>query len=340
MTDMRTLRVCGAAFLLLGLSLSSLHAQVTTGAVAGTVFDSSNAPVPGVKITLTDAATGASRILSTDSSGAYLANLLSIGTYDLTAEKEGFSRAVLSGIQLGINQTLRVDVSLHVGSIAQTVEVNAAPPLVDTIHSSIGTVETEQRILELPLNGRNFVGLADLGSGVNSGVTGATNDGTTFETARANQALSVNGLSVLNNNFLLDGLDNNEFGNGAAVALPPPDAIAEFRTEESSMAAEFGRGGAAINVVLQSGSNQLHGHLWEFLRNDKLDALNYFAPSRTPFKRNQFGFSVGGPIQKNRTFYLWRLPGDTHPRVCAIYLDRTECAGARGRLHGSSGRAV
>ena len=323
----------GRLFLLLLFAASlfphNLCAQVTTGAIAGTVADPSNAPVPDAKVSLTNTATGASRTLISDGSGTYAATLLSIGTYDITAEKAGFSRAVLSGIQVGINQTLRVDILLHVGSIAETVEVSAAQPLIDTIHSSVGTVETEQRILELPLNGRNFVNLADLGSGVNAGVTGATNNGTTFETARANQSLSVNGLSVLNNNFLLDGLDNNEFGNGAAVALPPPDAIAEFRTEESSMAAEFGRGGAAINVVLKSGSNQLHGHLWEFLRNDKLDALNYFAPSRTPFKRNQFGFSVGGPIRKNRTFIFGDYQG-TRIRESSPYISTVPTLTERG----------
>jgi hypothetical protein len=286
-----------------------MDAQVTTGAVSGTVFDPSNAPVPGVKVTIKDTATGTSRTVTTNDAGEYVANLLSIGKYQVVAEKQGFSRVVLSDIQLALNQTVRVDITLRVGSVSETVEVSGAPPLVDTTQSAIGTVETEQRIVELPLNGRNFVGLADLGSGVNSGVTGSTNNGTTFETARADQSLSVNGLSVLSNNFLLDGLDNNEFGNGAAVALPPPDAIAEFRTEESSMGAEFGRGGAAVNVVLKSGSNQVHGDAWEFLRNDVLDARNFFDQTRPAFKRNQFGFSLGGPIIKNKTFIFGDYQG-------------------------------
>jgi hypothetical protein len=291
-------------FLGLTLSVGNLDAQVTTGAVTGTVLDPSNAPIPDARVTLKDMATGASRMVTSNQAGEYFANLLPIGRYEISAEKVGFSRAVLSSIQLALNQTICVDITLRLGAVSQTVEVTGVPPLVDATQSAVGTIETEQRIVDLPLNGRNFVGLADLGTGVNSGVTGATNNGTTFETARANQSLAVNGLSVLNNNFLLDGLDNNEFGNGAAVALPPPDAIAEFRTEESSMEAEFGRGGAAVNVVLKSGSNQIHGDAWEFLRNEKLDAKNFFDLTRAPFKRNQFGFSLGGPIRKNRTFFF------------------------------------
>ena len=263
----------------------------------------------GVKVTVIETATNTGRTLTTSDQGEFAANLLSIGAYEITAEKPGFSKARRSGLQVGLNQTVRVTFSLELGSVLQTVDVSAAPPLVETARSSLGTAETQQRIVELPLNGRNFVGLASLGSGVNSGVTGATNGGNTFETARANQALSVNGLSVLNNNFLLDGLDNNEFGNGAAVALPPPDAIEEFRTEENAMGAEFGRGGAAINVVLKSGTNQIHGDAWEFLRNDKLDARNFFDPARTPFKRNQFGVAVRGPIKKDRTFLFGDYQG-------------------------------
>jgi len=324
----------------LALSLTNLNAQVTTGAVSGTVVDPSNAAVPGVKVTVTDTETGASRTVTTGEAGEYVVNLLPLGKYKIAAEKQGFTRVVLPDIQLVLNQTVRIDISLHVGSVSETVEVNSAPPLVDTTQSAIGTVETEQRIVELPLNGRNFVALADLGSGVNSGVTGATNNGTTFETARANQSLSVNGLSVLNNNFLLDGLDNNEFGNGAAVALPPPDAIAEFRTEESLMGAEFGRGGAAVNVVLKSGSNQIHGDAWEFLRNDKLDARNYFDPTRTPFKRNQFGFSLGGPIRKNRTFFFGDYQGTRVRESQPYYFHGADAGGTARRFHRTGDRAL
>ena len=170
---------------------------------------------------------------------------------------------------------------------------------MQTESSSLGTVETERRISELPLNGRNFIQLAYLGPGANGGQTGTNVSGGVFENERANEAISVNGLRVSNNNFLLNGVDNNEFGLGGVVVLPPPDAIQEFKTEENSMSAEFGRGGAAVNVVLKSGTNRIHGGVYEFIRNDKLDAVNYFNQGQQPFKRNQFGAFLGGPILNN-----------------------------------------
>src|SRR5213076_1173124 len=154
-----------------------------------------------------------------------------------------------------------------IGEIKQVVEVIAAPPLLQTETSSLGTIETERRIVDLPLNQRNFIGLAYLSPGANSGQTGSNASGGVFENERANEALSVNGLRVSNNNYLLNGVDNNEFGLGGIIALPPPDAIQEFRTEENSMSAEFGRGGSAVNVVVKSGTNRIHGGVFEFIRN-------------------------------------------------------------------------
>src|SRR5207249_835760 len=138
---------------------------------------------------------------------------------------------------------------------------------------------------------------------------GANASGGVFENERANEALSVNGLRVSNNNYLLNGVDNNEFGIGGIIALPPPDAIQEFRTEENAMSAEFGRGGAAVNVVIKSGTNEIHGGAYEFIRNDKLDARNFFSPEKAPFRRNQFGFYLGGPIKKDRTFVFGDYQG-------------------------------
>jgi hypothetical protein len=155
------------------------------------------------------------------------------------------------------------------------MEVTAAAPLLQTEASSLGTLETERRISQLPLNGRNFIQLAYLGPGANGGQTGSNVSGQVFENERANEAVSVNGLRVSNNNFLLNGVDNNEFGLGGVVVLPPPDAIQEFRTEENSMSAGFGRGGAAVNVVLKSGSNR-SAAARTVIRNDKLDTVNYF----------------------------------------------------------------
>ena len=192
----------------------------------------------------------------------------------------------------------------------------------------------------MPLNGRNFIQLAYLGPGANGGQTGSNVSGGVFENERANEAVSVNGLRVSNNNFLLNGVDNNEFGLGGVVVLPPPDAIQEFKTEENSMSAEFGRGGAAVNVVLKSGGNKVHGGVYEFIRNDKLDAVNYFNVGQQPFKRNQFGAFLGGPIFKNKSFIFGDYQGSRQrasiPFLSTVPLPAERSGDFRDRLTGTT----
>jgi len=309
----------GIAVLLLSANAS---AQVDRGAIVGTVTDASAASVAAAKVTVTNLETNQTAEIATDEVGNYSAKLLHIGRYSVKVEKEGFQSTLESNVDVGINQVIRVDISLKVGTASETIEVSGAAPLLQTETSSLGTIETEKRITDLPLNGRNFIQLAYLGPGANAGQTGSNVSGGVFENERANEAISVNGLRVTNNNFLLNGVDNNEFGLGGTVVLPPPDAIQEFRTEENSMSAEFGRGGAAVNVVIKSGTNQFHGGVYEFIRNDKLDALNYFSPGKEPFQRNQFGGFVGGPIRKNKTFFFGNYEGyrlrETDPFISSI----------------------
>jgi len=290
-------------------SASGASAQVDRGSIVGTVTDASSATVAAAKVTVTNLETNQEVELATDEEGNYSAKLLRIGRYSVKAEKQGFQSAIESSVDVGINQVIRVDFALKVGTASETVEVSSAAPLLQTETSSLGTIETEKRITDLPLNGRNFIQLAYLGPGANAGQTGSNVSGGVFENERANEAISVNGLRVTNNNFLLNGVDNNEFGLGGTIVLPPPDAIQEFRTEENAMSAEFGRGGAAVNVVLKSGTNNYHGGVYEFFRNDKLDALNYFSPEQTVFQRNQFGGFIGGPIRKNKTFFFGNYEG-------------------------------
>jgi len=309
-----TSRALKLAFALVVItSASGLIAQVDRGSIVGTVSDPSGASVPGAEVTVKNLATDQSVKVTTDSSGKYAANVLRIGAYSVTVEKQGFKKAVEPNVEVGVNQVVRVDLNLQVGGANEVVEVTGVVPLLQTETSSLGTIETEKRISDLPLNGRNFIQLAYLGPGANGGMTGSNVSGGVFENERANEALSVNGLRVSNNNFLLNGVDNNEFGLGGVIVLPPPDAIQEFRTEENSMSAEFGRGGAAVNVVVKSGTNKIHGGVFEFIRNDVLDARNYFAsPPPTPkpaFKRNQFGAFLGGPIRKNKTFIFGDYQG-------------------------------
>ena len=295
-----TVLVCTVALLLTVQPL--LLAQVTTGRIAGVVTDSSGSAIPDVAVTVTEVDTATPTSVKTDAAGDYLATNLKIGKYTVSFQKQGFQRSIESNVDVGIGQVVRVDIALKVGVVTQTVEVTGAPPLLQTETSSLGTIETEKRIVDLPLNGRNFFKLAYLGPGANQGATGTSAGAGSTDNNRPGIALSVNGLRIFDNNFLLDGLDNNEFGNGTVVIQPPPDSIQEFRVEENSMNAEFGRGGAMVNIVLRSGSNQLHGAAWEFLRNDKLDAHNYFATSQLGFQRNQYGGQLGGPIVKDKIF--------------------------------------
>src|SRR5215831_16549424 len=294
--------------LILTLSFGAT-AQVDRGAIVGTITDQGGARIASAEVTVTNVETNQPTTVTTNDEGSFAVNLLRIGTYSVAAGKKGFEKTIQQNVEVGVNQAVKVDLVLKVGSATETVEVTSAPALLQTEQSSLGTIETERRISELPLNGRNFIQLAYLGPGANSGQTGTNVSGGVFENERANEAISVNGLRVSNNNFLLNGVDNNEFGLGGVVVLPPPDAIQEFKTEENSMSAEFGRGGAAVNVVLKSGTNQIHGGAYEFLRNVDLDARNFFDANRAPFKRNQFGGFLGGPIRKNRTFIFGDYQG-------------------------------
>ena len=194
-----------------------------------------------------------------------------------------------------MNQVAQVDLQLKVGSSSQIAEVTAAPEPLATETSSLGTVETQQRIVDLPLNGRLFTQLAWLGPGATPGSSSGIGLSGSTDDNRPGIQLAVNGLWAFDNNFLLDGVDNNGIGDGTIAVNPSPDAIGEFRVEENAMKAEFGRGGAAVNAVLKSGTNQFHGGAYEYLRNDALDARNYFNPSSNGPKallhRNQFGVS-------------------------------------------------
>jgi hypothetical protein len=314
--------------------------QVDRGGIVGQVTDPAGAIVAGAQVKITNLGANQSSEVTTDANGHYAADLLRIGSYSITVEKAGFKKAVQPKVDVGVNQTARVDFTLQVGSATETMEVTAAPPILQTEASSLGTLETERRISQLPLNGRNFIQLAYLGPGANSGQTGSNVSGGVFENERANEAVSVNGLRVSNNNFLLNGVDNNEFGLGGVVVLPPPDAIQEFRTEENSMSAEFGRGGAAVNVVLKSGTNQIHGGAYEFIRNDKLDAVNYFNQGQQPFKRNQFGAFLGGPIIKNKTFIFGDYEGsrlrDSQPFLSTVPTDLERTGDFSDRLTGQT----
>ncbi|MBV8864607.1 MAG: TonB-dependent receptor, partial [Acidobacteriaceae bacterium] len=285
----------------------SSFGQVETGRVVGTIRDSSGASVAGATITVAETRTAAEHRIVTGPDGTYSATDLNPGTYTVRVEHQGFKTAVQSPFKLDVNQVVRVDITLDIGAITQQVEVTAAEPLVETQTSSIGQVIDGERVNALPLNGRNFVQLAYLTPGVNAGPAGIVQQGSIPENERGNGAIQANGLTATNNNFLLNGFDNNEQQIGFEVIQPSVDAIEEFKVQTNSFGADIGRGGAVVNLVLKSGTNQFHGNLFEFLRNSFFDAKNYFdSPTLPipPYKQNQFGGTFGGPIIRNRAFFF------------------------------------
>ena len=287
-------------------------AQVASGNIVGAVRDASGAVVVDASVMVRNTETGITRQVTTNHEGGYVVTLLQPGTYTVTVEREGFKKAVQSPFKLDVNQTARVDITLAVGSRTESVEVSAAEPLVESQSSSVGQVLEGSRVHALPLNGRNFVELSYLTPGVNSGPSGIVQQGGIPENERGNGAIQANGLTATNNNFLLNGFDNNEQQIGFEVIQPSIDAIQEFKVQTNNFGADIGRGGAVVNVVLKSGSNQFHGSAFEFLRNSAMDAKNYFDDPTLPipaFKQNQFGGTFGGPIIRNRTFFFGDYQG-------------------------------
>src|SRR4029077_12466752 len=300
----------------------SAIAQVDAGAVRGTVTDPTGAVVAKAKVTLTNDATGLSTSSVTAADGTYTFGPIKIGPYTISVEAPGFRKAT-THTTVNVQEQARADFRLETGAITETVEVTGAAPQLQTQDASVGTVATSEQVNDLPLNGRNYTFLAQLGAGV-----------TKLNPTRgldATGSFVANGLTTVHNNYMLDGIDNNndtvDFLNGAAyVNLPPPDAIQEFKAQTSNFSAEFGRaGGAVVNASIKSGANNFHGTLWEFVRNDKFDAIGvdqWFNPAsqrkKGELRRNQFGGAVGGPIIKNKMFFFGDYEG-TRIRTALTY---------------------
>jgi hypothetical protein len=303
------LQTLAALFFSIFLALATpLSAQKDAGAIVGLVRDSSGAVVSEAKVTVTDSDRGTALTLATNREGEYVASPLRIGRYTVTVEKQGFKKAVAGPVQVNVQDRIGVDMQLQPGAATEVIQVTGQGPQLETEDSELSQLVDRRRINALPLNGRNYAQLALLGVGV-----AAAEPGSRVETT---YGFSANGARALQNNFLLDGIDNNanlgDVLNGAAyVVQPAVDAIAEFKVETNSYSAEFGRGnGAIMNAVIKSGTNQFHGDVWEFLRNEKLDATNAFDIfGQQPYKQNQFGFTLGGPIVKNKLFFFGDYEG-------------------------------
>lgn len=307
------------------LGLTVLNAQVDTGSITGTVADASGAVVSGAKVTLTNEGTGASVTTTTGSDGVYKFSPVKVGSYKLEATSQGFQTTTQSGIQVNIGSNVGLNFTLKPGSQTETVEVTGAAPVLQTEDASVGQVVDQRSVNDLPLNGRNFTFLAQLVQGVNSPQADTRGNA-------ASGAFSANGFRPAQNNYMLDGVDNNsdtvDFLNGTNfVVLPPVDAIQEFKVQTTDFSAEYGRSGAAVlNATIKSGTNQFHGDVWEFFRNDKLDAADFFErnilstgatqTTKGELRQNQYGFTIGGPVViphlfdgRNKVFFFGDYEG-------------------------------
>ncbi len=303
---MRKAGLLGAVFALLGMA-ATLGAQTATGQITGTVKDSTGAVVPGVAITVHSDLTGLTRTATTNPSGDYSFPLLPVGPYAVSAALQGFSVAKQSGIRLNVDQVARVDLTLALGDKTETVEVQAVAVAIDTETATVGQVITEKQITDLPLNGRNFLSLLFLSAGAvqTSGEQGVMRQG-------AGNAISLMGGRPTSNNFMIDGTSNIDTSLGTPAVILSVDALEEFKEQTKTYSAEYGFSANQVNLVSKSGSNEYHGALFYFGRNQGLDAKNFFDPpnaEKPKLDQKQFGGTISGPIIKNKTFLLFNYEG-------------------------------
>jgi hypothetical protein len=294
----RFLFLSAALVFLASAASHSLRAQAI-GSIRGTVVDETGAIIAGANVTATNLATSAARTVVTNQEGIYVFPDLAIGTYSLQVSHDGFETKKRNGIELLTGHTVDLSIELSVGNTAQSVEVTTAAPLIQTASSSVQTSVEQEQIQSLPLNGRNALQLTVLTPG-----TALTSVGTESG-QQDNVGLTVNGLRATQNNFQLDGAIYNDRFFDSVPILPNPDALQEFTIQSSNYGAQYGGAGALVQLSTRSGTNQIHGSAYEFLRNTVLNAKNYFQQTIPPFKLNQFGGTVGGPIVKNHTFFFF-----------------------------------
>ncbi len=303
-----------ASIAILFLQTSLSFAQADTGSVSGTVTDRSGAVIPGATVTLTNEGTNVSRSVETDASGLYVFSPVRVGTYTVSVSKTGFDTVNHPSITVNIQQNSVVPFTLNPGRVTQTVQVTGAVPLLETTGGAVRQVVAARQINDLPLNGRNYTFLAHL-------VAGVTQMQQDDRGLLGSGSFAANGTTYAQTNYVLNGIDNNNtqpdlIGGSTYAVLPPIDALQEFTVQTSNYSAEFGRaGGAVVNATLKSGTNEYHGDLYEFIRNDALDAADFFENAgnqkKGKFRQNQFGITLGGPVTipgiyhgKNKTFFF------------------------------------
>src|SRR5215210_6932397 len=306
-------RVPGLFLLMLALAAISAPAdalaQSVSGTILGTVTDASGSVMGNAKVTVVNEGTGFTRTVTADANGEYTVPSLPTGRYTVTSEMTGFKAMALSNIEVGVDQHVRIDLKLEVGAMTESVSVEATSPLVQTSSSELGTTVSNEQIEALPLNGRNFVNLTRTIPGVLRGIPGANIDGNGSLAWRASASFSANGQRPRDNNYMLDGVDNNETWLQTVVVFPSVDALDEFKLQTSTYSAEYGRSlGGVVNLQIKSGTNRLRGSGFEFARNDALDANNFFnnraGREKPDFKQHQYGGTLGGAVLRDRTFFF------------------------------------
>jgi hypothetical protein len=287
----------------------------TFGEITGRVSDASGAGVPNATITLTNVATNGVRTTDTTGAGDYTFPAVAPGFYNLKTEHMGFKTGASNNIEVQVQQTVRLDVSLVVGQVSESVEVSASADLLQAENASVGTVIENQQVVELPLNGRNYLGLVAAAANVNTLSPASGQAGSRQGGDRSTQSISAAGQRIMFDYFTLDGVNNTDPDFNTYVALPSIDAIQEFKVQTGVYPAEFGHEATQINVLTKSGGNVYHGALFDFVRNDVFDAIPYafttVHPSKSPFKWNDYGFEIDGPVRipklfngKNKLFFM------------------------------------
>ena len=298
-----------ACLFLLSFSLASTGSAQTFGEITGTVTDSTGAMVSGAAVTVTNTATRVERRVQTNEVGNYSVPFLNPGTYEITAQLAGFKAATRSGLILQVGDVARVNFTMELGAVTETVQVAGSTVLLQTESTALGTVIERQRIVELPLNGRNFLQLVRLSPNVaaEQGSGGQADSRQGGE--RANQSISIAGQRQQYNQFTLDGVENTDPNFNTYVVRPSVEALQEFKVQTGVYSAEFGKATSQINATTRSGTNDFHGSVFEFLRNDAIQARRWNVTQKNPFRRNQYGFTFAGPALKDKLFFMANYEG-------------------------------
>lgn len=284
--------------------------QAESASIVGVVTDQSDAVIPEAKVTVRSLGTGSERQATTDSRGGYTITLLPVGSYSVVAEKQGFNTVTIPQVTLAAGDSLRENIQLGVGQLTQTVQVTAQAAALQSESATVGTLINPTATEQLPLNGRNFQGLEILVPGTSPGMQNGLDSGTRADDRRLITAVSVNDQPEIQNNFLLDGMDDNERFIGSIIVKPQIDGLSEIKIETDNYEASVTRtSGGVVSLISKSGTDQFHGSVYEFVRNTHLDARNFFDTTLPPYHQNQFGGSLGGPIQKGKMFFFGDYEG-------------------------------